>query len=159
MFSTRTLTLGLCCAAMGTAAVASADEKIISGAACSARNPETDNVILSSNGIEAQATTVDVYCPLVRDTTNELSLVEVGFSELVVGPGFNGSVSCDLIARTLDNTGSDIITVNGTLLNLTGAKVSFASQLANLTEGTNRMYIVKCTLDDEEILSGIRWDE
>lgn len=159
MFSTRTLALGLLFAAMGTAAVASADEKIISGAACSARNPETDNVILTSNGIEAQATTVDIYCPLVRDTTNGLSSVEVGFTELVPSPGPGGSVSCDLIARTLDNSGSDIITVNATLLFVTGDTLSFASELANLTEGTDRMYIVKCTLDDEEILSGIVWNE
>lgn len=159
MKSAKVVIFALVLAPLGTAAMAHADEKVISGTACSARHPETQDVLVDSGGIESEAATIDVYCPLVRDTTAALQDVEVGFTQLVLSPPFNGDAQCDLIARNIDDSGTDVITVNATGIPTNGGILSFASELPNLTEGTDRMYTVRCTLQDGEVLGGIYWNE
>jgi hypothetical protein len=126
-----------------------------------------DEVTLDSDGITSHGSTT-VYCPLVRDTDTALESVGVGFhngylNEFGYGGTGTARITCTLYAKAADGSASDSITVTfgipGDISHPASGTGWFNSELDDLTEGTNRVYTIKCGLEAGETLGGVEWDE
>lgn len=146
LFHAASILAATICVAVG----AKADWKIQSGVTCQARDPDASLVYVDASGITAEGV-VNVYCPVLRDTTGPLTQLEVGFT------GINdGHLQCTLFTRNLANSVSDTVTseYNG-ILNFG----ILSMDLSGFDEGTDQMYILRCSLEANERIIGIEYTE
>ena len=152
--------LGVAVAVFASVAGAEQDNSRVAGANCSAKHPEVDDVQVDSDGFRAQANGINVYCPLVRTGTQfqkrDLAHVAVGFDQLA-----NSSVTCTVYAKDLTGGGTSV-SVTDASLSLGGDILTFSeSQLLVVNESDFDHWVLKCVLDNGDVISGytVRLDD
>ena len=156
---TLAITKSVCASLLGVSLLtvalsAAADQKIMPGSTCSARNPQSDTVVIDSTGIRASGGTRTVYCPVLRDsTTGSLFNINVGIG------GDGDQVDCTLYARSFANPdGSG--QWDGTSASVTPDDFAvMVMPLSGFDESTYRGYTLRCVLPNGSWVHGFQWDE
>lgn len=135
-----------------------ADAKNIPGSICSAASPDTGNVGINTGGIEMEAASGTVYCPLVRDV-DTISSVTVYFDDVVNRGVPGGGVTCTLYARDVLDPGSSWDSTEEFIEYQSNDAGEF--DLVGFTDGTvaTRTYTMTCDMITGDQLSAIHYDE